>query len=136
MNTPDSRFQLLTVATPLFARKGLHGVSVRELARSAGVNLAMISYHFGGKDGLYAAVVEEQFAIFRQMAELSSMNITPAEKFRFYLYQCGTCFHQGSGDEFRPFTASADPAAPECPCCLNNDADSFATLPAATEQAA
>jgi AcrR family transcriptional regulator len=96
----------------------------------------MISYHFGGKDGLYAAVVAEQFAIFRQMAEVASTNIIPAEKFRSYLYQCGICFHQGSGDEFRPFTASADSAAPECPCCLNNDADSFATLPATTEQAA
>ena len=136
MITTDTRSQLLAAATPLFARKGLHGVSVRELARSAGANLAMISYHFGGKDGLYAAVVAEQFAFFRQMAEVASTNINPAEKFRSYIYQCGICFHQGSGDEFRPFTASVDPAAPECPCCLNNDADSFATLPAATEQAA
>ena len=136
MNMPNFRSQSLTAATPLFALKGLHGVSVRELARSAGANLAMISYHFGGKDGLYAAVVAEQFAFFRQMAEVASTNINPAEKFRSYIYQCGICFHQGSGDEFRPFTASADPAAPECPCCLNNDADSFATLPVATEQAA
>ena len=136
MDPTDTRTQLLAAATPLFARKGLHGVSVREVARSAGVNLAMISYHFGGKEGLYAAVVEEQFARLRQMAEVARMDIPPTEKFRSYLYQCGICFHQGSGDEFRPFTASADPAAPECPCCLNNDADSFATLPAATEQAA
>ena len=136
MNTPDSRFQLLTVATPLFARKGLHGVSVRELARSAGVNLAMISYHFGGKEGLYAAVVEEQFARLRQMAEVARMDIPPTEKFRSYLYQCGICFHQGSGDEFRPNTASADPAVPECPRCLNNDAESFTTLRAAGEQVA
>ena len=136
MNMPNFRSQSLTAATPLFALKGLHVVSVRELARSAGAKLAMISYHFGGKDGLYAAVVAEQFAFFRQMAEVASTNINPAEKFRSYIYQCGICFHQGSGYEFRPFTASADPAAPECPCCLNNDADSFATLPAATEQAA
>jgi len=136
MDPTDTRTQLLAAATPLFARKGLHGVSVREVARSAGVNLAMISYHFGGKEGLYAAVVEEQFARLRQMAEVARMDIPPTEKFRSYLYQCGICFHQGSGDEFRPFTASADPAAPECPCCLNNDADSFATLPVATEQAA
>jgi AcrR family transcriptional regulator len=100
------------------------------------VNLAMISYHFGGKEGLYTAVVEEQFARLRQMAEVARMDISPTDKFRSYLYQCGICFHQGSGDEFRPSTASADPAVPECPRCLNNDAESFALLRVAGDQAA
>ena len=136
MSISACRSLLVAAATPLFARKGLHGVSVRELARAAGVNLAMVSYHFGGKEGLYAAVVEEQFASLRQMAEVARLDISPAEKFHSYLYQCGICFHEGRGEEFRPITASADLSAPECPRCLNNDADSFATLTVAEEQAA
>ena len=136
MRLSDCRSQLIAAAIPLFARKGLHGVSVRELARAAGINLSMISYHFGGKEGLYAAVVEEQFASLRQMAEVARLNIAPAEKFRSYLYQCGICFHEGCSEEFRPVTASADKAVPECPCCLNNDAGSFAKISPAAEEAA
>jgi len=78
----------------------------------------------------------EPFALFRQRAEVASRPIPPAETFRSSLSQRGICVHPGSGGEFRPFTAGADPAAPECPCCLNNEADSFATLSTATEQAA
>jgi TetR/AcrR family transcriptional regulator len=57
----DSREKLLKFATPLFAAKGFAAVSIREIAEAAAVNSAMISYHFGGKAGLYAAVLERQF---------------------------------------------------------------------------
>jgi len=46
----------------LFAARSFSGVSVRELARAAKVNAAAISYHFGGKDGLYDAVLEKLVA--------------------------------------------------------------------------
>ena len=61
MARPDSRSRILAAATPMFARHGLNGVSVRSLASAARVNLSMISYHFGGKDGLYAEILKEQF---------------------------------------------------------------------------
>ncbi len=54
----DARERLLQAAAPLFASRGFNGVSVRELAESAGVNVAAISYHFGGKAGLYTASLE------------------------------------------------------------------------------
>ncbi len=134
----DCRRKLITAATPIFARKGLHGTNVRELARAAGVNFSMISYHFGGKNGLYAAVLEEQFASLRQVARVAGMAISPSEKFRTYLYQCGVCFHEGGKGEFTPFTAGADHGAPECPRCLNNDGELFAEIavdePAQSEQ--
>src|SRR5690606_25855043 len=41
----------------LFSRYGLDGVRTRELADRAGVNQSAIPYHFGGKDGVYAAVI-------------------------------------------------------------------------------
>ncbi len=54
-----SRVRLLKVAVRLFAEKGLEGVTTRDLAREAGVNISLISYYFGGKEGLYRATFEE-----------------------------------------------------------------------------
>ena len=58
--TQDAREKLLVAGTELFAKKGFAGVSIRELAIAAGVNSALISYHFGGKEGLYEAVITAQ----------------------------------------------------------------------------
>ena len=49
----DSRARILSSAGKLFASRGYNGVSMRELARAAKVNLGAISYHFGGKRKLY-----------------------------------------------------------------------------------
>ena len=59
----NCRDNLIAAAIPLFAAKGFNGVSVREVAAASGANLSMISYYFGSKEGLYAAVLTEQFAI-------------------------------------------------------------------------
>ncbi len=53
-----TRSALLQAASEVFAREGFHAVSTRELAQAAGVNQALIGYHFGGKEGLYLAVFE------------------------------------------------------------------------------
>jgi TetR/AcrR family transcriptional regulator, regulator of cefoperazone and chloramphenicol sensitivity len=50
---------LIEAALALFGRKGFDATSTRELAAAAGVNVALIAYHFGGKDGLRVAVVAE-----------------------------------------------------------------------------
>ncbi len=54
----DSRARQIAAAAPLFASRGYSGVTVRELAKAADVNVAAISYHFGGKRGLYLAALE------------------------------------------------------------------------------
>ncbi|MFO0991542.1 MAG: CerR family C-terminal domain-containing protein [Hyphomicrobiales bacterium] len=53
-----SRDRLLAVAIDLFGRRGLDGVSTREIAKEADVNIAAIAYHFGGKQQLYLACAE------------------------------------------------------------------------------
>jgi len=55
----ESRARIVEAAGRLFADRGFDGVSVRELARRAGVNAAAINYHFGGKEGLYHAVIRK-----------------------------------------------------------------------------
>lgn len=54
----ETRATLMKVGSRLFAQKGYDGVSMRTLASEAGVNLATVSYHFGGKSGLYEAIME------------------------------------------------------------------------------
>lgn len=119
---------LLNAATPIFATRGLHGTRIRDVARVAGMNASQISYHFGGKEGLYRAVIARQFAGFARFAAIADSDAGTAERFAAYLYECGVCFHCGRPAEFAPKTASADPAAPECPCCLANDPSVFAVL--------
>ena len=85
MADKDCRATLIAVATPLFAERGFHGVSVRELAKAAGMNLSMISYYFGGKEALYAAVLNEQFATLKQVNEIRKMSIDPLAKFERYI---------------------------------------------------
>lgn len=58
MNTKD---RIMDTAKRLFADKGFEGVSVRDITGEAGVNNSMISYYFGGKDGLYEAIFERGF---------------------------------------------------------------------------
>lgn len=55
----ESRARIVEAAGRLFADRGFNGVSVRELAKRAGVNAAAINYHFGGKEGLYHAVLRQ-----------------------------------------------------------------------------
>lgn len=55
----ESRARLLEAAGQLFARDGFHGVSTRALANAANVNLAAITYHFGGKQALYHEVLRQ-----------------------------------------------------------------------------
>jgi AcrR family transcriptional regulator len=52
-----TRRALVDAATVLFARCGFEGTSVEEIARRARANKAMVSYHFGGKRGLYLEIL-------------------------------------------------------------------------------
>lgn len=51
----------MLAATDLFASRGFDGASVDEIATASGVNKALINYHFGGKAGLYAAILRQVF---------------------------------------------------------------------------
>lgn len=48
--------KILDAAERLFARRGFHGVSIRDITSAAGVDVALANYHFGNKRGLFDAV--------------------------------------------------------------------------------
>jgi AcrR family transcriptional regulator len=56
MEFNDKQIQIIEAAEELFADRGFDGTSVRDIAESAGVNLAMISYYFGSKEKLMEAM--------------------------------------------------------------------------------
>jgi AcrR family transcriptional regulator len=55
-SSDPTRARILDAALDLFGERGLTGVTVRDIAGRARVNVAAISYHFGGKDELYRSV--------------------------------------------------------------------------------
>src|SRR5579864_7715057 len=52
--------RILDAAERLFARHGFYGVSVRDITEAAGVDVALVNYHFGGKRELFTAVFQRR----------------------------------------------------------------------------
>lgn len=71
--------KIIDAATNLFSRKGFENASVRDIAKEAEVNIAMISYYFGSKEKLLKTVLENRFAYLRDLfTELVSNNTLSA----------------------------------------------------------
>ena len=60
MTGKERRQQLLDVGRSLFAEKGFEATSTEEIAARAGVSKPIVYEHFGGKEGLYAVVVDRE----------------------------------------------------------------------------
>lgn len=60
-NAELTRSRILDSASVHFAQLGLGGVSVRDIARGAGVSLGMVHHYFGSKDELYQACVSSMY---------------------------------------------------------------------------
>lgn len=55
---PDRRNAILLAAERLFAQRGYHAVTIRQIAEAAGVPLALVGYYFGQKHELFAALFD------------------------------------------------------------------------------
>lgn len=83
----DTRARVVAAASALFAERGFHGTTVRDIAARAGVNLAASNYHYGSKKALYLEVFRAQFAAVRAMmarrgvakADAALDRLSPAE---------------------------------------------------------
>lgn len=60
MTGKERREQLISIGRSVFAERGFEGTSVEEIAQRAGVSKPMVYEHFGGKEGLYAVVVDRE----------------------------------------------------------------------------
>lgn len=71
MTGPQRRLQLIEVARGLFAERGFEGTSIEEVAQRAGVSKPIVYEHFGGKEGLYAVVVDREMDTLLEMVTSS-----------------------------------------------------------------
>jgi AcrR family transcriptional regulator len=74
----ERREQLLDVARAVFGEKGFDATSVEELASRAGVSKPVVYEHFGGKDGLYATVVDREMSRLLELIEAALTLDAPA----------------------------------------------------------
>lgn len=84
----QTRARLLDAAARLFAERGLARVTVRDICRKARANVAAVNYHFGGKHGLYTAVMQAAIATMRSTtdaARAAGEGKTPEERLRCYV---------------------------------------------------
>jgi AcrR family transcriptional regulator len=63
MTGAQRRQQLLDIGRELFAQKGYEATSIEELAARADVSKPVVYEHFGGKEGLYAVVVDREMQL-------------------------------------------------------------------------
>ncbi len=69
MTSAARREQLLEVGRSLFAERGFEATSVEEIAAKAGVSKPVVYEHFGGKEGLYAVIVDREMQKLLGMVE-------------------------------------------------------------------
>lgn len=77
---PDRRLAILLAAEKLFAQRGYHAVTIRDIADEAGVPLALVGYYFGPKHELFVAIFEHwNHTIDERLAGLRLVSIDPAD---------------------------------------------------------
>lgn len=75
-----SRANILEVALEEFADKGFSGARIDEIADKTHTSKRMIYYHFGGKEGLYQAVLDEAYRGIRETETTMSIESADAER--------------------------------------------------------
>lgn len=81
MEFNDKQIEILNVAERLFAEEGFDGTSVRDIAKKANINVAMISYYFGSKEKLLEALVINRIGTMKlRLENLLQEDSTPIEK--------------------------------------------------------
>ena len=111
MSAGERREQLIEVARGLFATKGFDGTSIEEIAARAKVSKPVVYEHFGGKEGLYAVIVDRELntistTITRALGSSSSASVT-VERAALALLS----YIEDSPDGFRLLSSSTDRAA-------------------------
>ena len=81
MTGKERREQLLDIGRRLFAERGFEGTSIEEIAAQAGVSKPVVYEHFGGKEGLYAVVVDREVERLLAMATAILGGANTREKF-------------------------------------------------------
>lgn len=86
MDYNSKQIEILNVSLKLFAEKGFDGTSIRDIAKVANINVAMVSYYFGSKEKLLEAIIVYRVSAFRMILEnLQTEEISPVEKIKKFV---------------------------------------------------
>ncbi len=96
-----TRQSILEAAIALFAEKGFSGAHVNEIVARAGTTKPMIYYHFGSKEGLFAAVLEGVYAGMREIEGSLRLDELPAMEAMRRLVQVTFDYHAAHPDWIR-----------------------------------
>jgi AcrR family transcriptional regulator len=73
---PDKKDHIIAAAEKLFALRGYDSTSVRDICQEADVNVAMVNYYFGSKEGLFRDMVEQKASFMRGKLEVLAADKT------------------------------------------------------------
>ena len=76
----ETRRKLIEAAGEVYAQKGLHAATIKEITAKAGVNCAAINYHFRDKFELYAAVVRHALKTLQVPEAVENLPGTPEQR--------------------------------------------------------
>ena len=77
----EKQIHIIDKSEKLFAEKGFDGTSIRDIAKAADINIAMISYYFGSKEKLLEAIVLYRISALKLLLNtLTTEEINPLEK--------------------------------------------------------
>jgi AcrR family transcriptional regulator len=110
MTGKERREQLLDIGRRLFAERGLDGTSIEEIAAQAGVSKPVVYEHFGGKEGLYAVVVDREVERFLTMATRLLDGEDTMAKFEIAAVQL-LRYIQENSDGFRILVRDSNPTS-------------------------
>jgi AcrR family transcriptional regulator len=111
MTGKERREQLLDISRRLFAERGLDGTSIEEIAARADVSKPVVYEHFGGKEGLYAVVVDREVERFIAMAtRLLAGEDNHTEKFEVAAVEL-LRYIQDNSDGFRILVRDSNPSS-------------------------
>ena len=110
MTGKERREQLLDVSRRLFAERGLEGTSIEEIAAQADVSKPVVYEHFGGKEGIYAVVVDREVERFLAMATDLLQGEDTMEKFEAAAVSL-LRYIEDNSDGFRILVRDSHPAS-------------------------
>jgi AcrR family transcriptional regulator len=82
----DKKDHILDVAEKVFSEHGFDGASTRKISGEAGVNMAMLNYYFGSKEGLFLNVIERKISSFRDILQNIGADDTTSQWYKVEKY--------------------------------------------------
>lgn len=80
MTRSDQREHILQVAAHVFAARGFHGASIRQISTAANVNVSMVNYYFGSKEQLLDAIFDRFFQELGGLLRSGGIALTDPER--------------------------------------------------------